>query len=63
MTAYQAPVFILAALLGIAGFSLCVSVAAIPDVPRLRLARRQIMALAATSLAAGLGLIVWVLRG
>lgn len=63
MTVYQTPVFVLAMLLGIAGFSLSVSVTAIPTLPRFRFARRQMMALAATSLAAGLALMVWSVRG
>ncbi len=62
MTLYQTPVFVLAMLLSIAGFSLSVSVTAIPALPRFRFARRQMMALAALTLAAGIALTAWSVR-
>jgi hypothetical protein len=63
MTPSQTAFFILAMLLGVAGFSLSVSASAIPSVPRFRIARRQIALLAAASLAASIALMSWVFRG
>ncbi len=63
MTPAQTAFFVLAMFLGVAGFSLSVSASAIPALPRLRVARRNIALLAAVSLAASIALMSWVLRG
>lgn len=63
MTPAQSAFVILAMLLGVAGFSLSVSASAIPPIPRFRLARRQVVMLAALSLAGSAALLSWVLRG
>jgi hypothetical protein len=63
MTPAQTAFFVLAMLLGVAGFSLSVSVSAIPSLPRFRIARRQMVMLAAASIAASVALLSWVLRG
>ena len=53
---------VLAVALGVAAFSLGVSVQAIPRLPRFRGARRQIVWLASASFAASLAIFSWVLR-
>jgi asparagine N-glycosylation enzyme membrane subunit Stt3 len=63
MTPAQTAFFVLAMLLSVTGFSLAVSVSAIPALPRFRIARRQMVLLAVASLAASVALLSWVLRG
>ena len=63
MTPAQSAFVVLATLLAVAGFSLSVSASAIPPLPRFRLARRQVGALAALSLAASIALLAWVTHG
>jgi hypothetical protein len=62
MSPAQSAFVVLATLLGVSGFSLSVSASAIPSLPRFRIAKRRIAALAGVSLAASLALISWVLR-
>ena len=62
MSPAQSAFVVLAMLLGVAGFSLTVSAGAIPRLPRFRRARRQIVLLAAASLAVSAALLTWTLR-
>ena len=62
MTPAQSAFVVLAMLLGVAGFSLSVSHAAIPPLPRFKAARKQLAWLATLSLAASVALLAWSVR-
>jgi hypothetical protein len=62
MTPAQSAFVVLATFLGVTGFSLSVSASAFPPLPRFRIAKRRIAALAGISLAASLALVSWVLH-